>query len=93
MTLRDSGHLILFRNLGCSSKEYQSKKEFRMNDKWRWVLGITRAMIILLLPFLIGALIFPNGGYGILGMGTLFPAWLIMIALVVLILFSISEEG
>jgi hypothetical protein len=65
----------------------------KMNNKWKWVLGITQAMIVLLFLLLIRALFLPDGGYGILGFGTLFPAWLIMIALVVLVVFGISEEG
>lgn len=61
-----------------------------MNNKWKWVLGITRAMIVLLLPLLVWALFLPDGGYGMM---SLFPAWLIMIALVALVVFGISEEG
>ena len=61
-----------------------------MNNKWKWVLGITRAMIVLLLPLLIWTLFLPDGGYRMM---SLFPAWLIMIALVVLVVFGISEEG
>ena len=64
-----------------------------MDNKWKWILGITRAMIVLLLPLLVGALFLPDGAYGIMVLGTLFPAWLIMIALVVLVVFGISEEG
>jgi membrane protease YdiL (CAAX protease family) len=69
------------------------RKELKMDKKWKWVLGITRAMIVLLLPLLVGALFLPDGEYGIMVLGTLFPAWLIMIALVVLVVFGISEEG
>jgi hypothetical protein len=65
----------------------------KMNNKWNWVLGITKAMIILLIPLLILSLIFQDGGYGILGLGTLFPAWLIMMAWVAFLVFGISEEG
>lgn len=65
----------------------------KMNTKWKWVLGITQAMIILLLLLLIRALFLPDGGYGILGFGTLFPAWLIMIAWVLFVVFGFSEEG
>lgn len=65
----------------------------KVNNKWKWALGITRAMIILLIPLLVLALIFQDGGNGILGMRTLFPAWLIMIAWVMLVVFGISEEG
>ena len=54
-----------------------------MDNKWKWILGITRAMIVLLLPLLVGALFLPDGEYRIMVLGTLFPAWLIMIALVV----------
>lgn len=64
-----------------------------MNYRWKWVLSITRAMIILLIPLLVLALIFQDGGTGILGTKTLFPAWLIMIAWVLLVVFGFSEEG
>ena len=65
----------------------------KINNKWKWVLGITRVMIFLLIPLLVLSLIFQDGGHGILGLKTLFPAWLIMIAWVVLVVFGISEEG
>jgi hypothetical protein len=65
----------------------------KMNNKWKWVLRITQAMIILLVPLLILALIFQDGGNGILGLKTLFPAWLVMIAWAALIVFGFSEEG
>ena len=65
----------------------------KMNNKWKWVLRITKAMIILLVPLLILALIFQDGGNGIFGLKTLFPAWLVMIAWAALIVFELSEEG
>ncbi|HKY53610.1 MAG TPA: hypothetical protein VJM08_04850 [Anaerolineales bacterium] len=65
----------------------------KMNNKWKWVLGITQAMIILLIPLLIAALIFQDVGNGILGLKTLFPAWLVMIAWVAVVTFGFSEEG
>lgn len=65
----------------------------RMNNKWKWVPGITRAIIILLIPLLVLALIFQDDGYGILGLRTLFPAWLIMIAWVLFVVFGFSEKG
>ena len=65
----------------------------KMNNKWKWVRGITRAMIILLVPLLVLALIFQDGGSGIFGLKTLFPAWLVMIAWVLLVVFGFSEEG
>ena len=64
-----------------------------MNKKWNWVLGLTRAMIILFIPLVVLALIFQGSGNGILGLRTLFPAWLIMIAWVLLVVFGFSEEG
>ena len=64
-----------------------------MDKKWRWVLGITRATIVLLLPLLVWALFLPDGDYAITVLRILFPAWLIMIALVVLVVFGISEDG
>jgi ABC-type Co2+ transport system permease subunit len=65
----------------------------KMNSKWKWVLGITQAMIIVLIPLLVLALIFQDGGNGILGVKTLIPAWLIMMAWVVVVIFGFSEEG
>lgn len=64
-----------------------------MNYEWNWVLNITRAVIILLIPLLVLEMIFQDGGNGILGLRTLFPAWLIMIAWVLFVVFGISEEG
>jgi Ca2+/H+ antiporter len=65
----------------------------KMNNKWKWALGITRAMIILIIPLLVLALIFQDGGNGIFGLRTLFPAWLIMMAWVAVLVFGFSEEG
>jgi hypothetical protein len=65
----------------------------KMNNKWKWILRITQAMIILLIPLLVLALIFQDGGNGIFGLKTLFPAWLVMIAWVALVVFGFPEEG
>ena len=65
----------------------------KMNNKWKWALGITRAMTILIIPLLVLTLIFQDGGNGIFGLRTLFPAWLIMMAWVAVLVFGISEEG
>ena len=65
----------------------------KTNNKWKWVLGITRVMILLLIPLLVLSLIFQDGGNGIFGLRTLFPAWLIMMAWVAVVVFGISEEG
>ena len=65
----------------------------KMKNKWKWVLRITQAMIILFVPLLILALIFQDDGNGIFGLKTLFPAWLIMIAWIALVVFGFSEEG
>lgn len=64
-----------------------------MNYKWKWVLNMTRVVIILLIPLLVLAMIFQDGGNGILGLKTIFPAWLIMIAWVILVVFGLAEEG
>ena len=66
-----------------------------MNNKWKWVLGVTLAMIVLLSLLSVWTLFLPHGGYGMMSFGIMFPAWLIMIALVVLVLtmFGIVEEG
>jgi hypothetical protein len=50
-------------------------------------------MIILLLPLLVLSLIFQDDGNGIMGLRVLWPAWLVMIAWVVLVVFGFSEEG
>jgi hypothetical protein len=65
----------------------------KMKNKWKWVRGITQAMILLLVPLLILALIFQDGGNGILGLKTLFSAWLVMIAWLLFVVFGFSEEG
>ena len=66
----------------------------KMKNKWKWVvLRITQAMIILFIPLLVLGLIFQDSGNGILGLRTLFPAWLIMMAWTALIVFGFSEEG
>jgi hypothetical protein len=66
---------------------------YKMNNKWKWVLGITKAMIVLLIPLLVMSLIFQDGGNGILGLQTLYPAWIIMIVWVMFVVFGVSEEG
>ena len=67
-----------------------------MNDKtknnWKWVLRITRAVLILFVPVLVLALIFQDGGNGIFGLKTLFPAWLVMMGWAALIVFGFPEE-
>lgn len=70
------------------------RKKNKMNNKWKWGLGIAVAMIVLLFPLSVWTLFLPHGGYGMMSFGIMFPAWLIMIALVVLVLtvFGISEE-
>ena len=63
----------------------------KMNTKWKWIVSIAKAMIILLVPLLVLALIFQDSA--VLGMKTLVPAWLVMIAWAALIVFGFSEEG
>ncbi|HET9905316.1 MAG TPA: hypothetical protein VFQ23_01705 [Anaerolineales bacterium] len=63
----------------------------KMNNKWKWIVSIAKAMIILLVPLLVLALVFQDSE--LLGMKTLFPAWLVMIAWAALIVFGFSEEG
>ena len=67
----------------------------KMNNKWKWVLGITLAMIVLLFLLSVWTLFLPHGGYGMMSFGIMFPAWLIMITLLglVLVVFGIVEEG
>lgn len=56
-----------------------------MNTKWKWFFGIVLAPILFL----------PHGGHGMMSFGMMFPAWLIMFALLVLVLivFDIIKEG
>ena len=63
----------------------------KINTKWKWIVSIAKAMIILLVPLLVLALIFQESA--VLGMKTLVPAWLVMIAWAALIVFGFSEEG
>ena len=65
----------------------------KIKNKWKWVLRTTQALLILLVPLLVLALIFQDDGNGILGLKTLFLAWLVMIAWIALFLFGFSEEG
>jgi len=60
-------------------------------NKWKWALDIILAVNLLLLPLSIWTLFLPNGGYGMMSFGVIFPAWLITITL--LVLFGIIEEG
>lgn len=68
-------------------------QEIEMNYKWKWVLNMTRAVIILLIPLLVLEMIFQDGGNGIFGLRTILPAWLIMMAWVLFVVFGLSEEG
>ena len=65
-----------------------------MNNKWKRVLGIILAVNLLLLLLSVWSLFLPHGGYGMMSFGTMFPAWLItMILLVsVLFVFAIVED-
>ena len=75
-----------------------------MNNKWKWGLAITVAMIILLFPLFAQ---FLNGGYwmmnysygwhmpmmyggGMMGFGIMFIAWLILVGLLILIALGIA---
>ena len=66
-----------------------------MNNKWKWGRGIAVAVIMLLFALSIWTLFLPHGGYGMISFGIMFPAWLIMIALLVLVVvvFEIVKEG
>ena len=63
-----------------------------MKRKWRWLPRAILAMIILILALAISILFIPYGGHAP-GFGMLFPAWLILMTLlaVVLVLFGIIE--
>ena len=63
-----------------------------MNKKWKWVLGITRATIIFLLPSLILVLLLPDNGFRMMNFGNMFLLSLIMIIWVVVVIFGLSEE-
>lgn len=66
-----------------------------MNNKWKWGRGIAIAVIMLLFALSVFTLFLPNGGYGMISFGIMFPAWLIMMALLVLVfvVFEIVKEG
>ena len=63
----------------------------KINKKWKWIVRIAKAMIILLVPLLVLVLIFQDGT--ILGIKNIFPAWLVMIAWIAFVVFGFSEEG
>ena len=63
----------------------------KLNNKWKWIRRITQAMLILFAPLLILAFIFQDGGNGILGAKTLYPASLVMMAWVVVVVLGFSE--
>ena len=66
-----------------------------MNNKWKWGRGIIVAVIMLLFALSIWTLFLPHGGYRMMSFGIMFPAWLIMTALLVLVfvVFEIVKEG
>lgn len=66
-----------------------------MNTKWKWVFGIISVPTFLLLLLSLWTLFLPHGGYRMMSFGMMFPAWLIMFALLVfvLIVFDIIKEG
>jgi hypothetical protein len=68
------------------------RKEHKMNNKRKWILGVTRAIILFLLPSLVLILFLPDGGYR-MSLGALFLMGLIMIAWLGFVVFGISEEG
>jgi hypothetical protein len=62
-----------------------------MNNKWKHVLGIILAAILLLFGLSIWTLFLPNWGDGLISFGVMFPASLITITLAVL--FVTIQEG
>ena len=63
----------------------------KINNKWKWIQRISQALIILFVPLLILAFIFQEGGNGIFGVKTLFPASLVMVAWFVVVVFGFSK--
>ena len=77
-----------------------------MNNKWKWTLGITLAVILLLVPLFVqvflpgGAYRMMNYGYGwhmpmmygggMMGFGMMFLMWLILLGLLILIGLGIA---
>ena len=57
-----------------------------MTNRWKWALGVILAMIVLLSSLSVWTLFLPHGGYGMMSFGIMFPAWLIMYTLLVLVL-------
>lgn len=64
-----------------------------MNKKWKWVLGITRAAIIFLLPSLLLVLLLPDNGFRMMNFRNVFLLSLIMLIWIVVVIFGLSEEG
>ena len=71
-----------------------------MNNKWKWVLGFTLVIVVLLVPPFAWRFFLPYGmmgntyewympmmnrGLGMMGFGTMFLMWLTLLALLVLI--------
>jgi hypothetical protein len=78
-------------------------KEFEMNNKWRWGVGIAVVLFLLIVPLF--AQIILNGGYrmmnyswqmpmmyggGMMGFGMMLVIWLILLGLLVLIGLGIA---
>ena len=63
----------------------------KINNKRKWIQRITQALIILFVPLLVLAFIFQDGANGMFGENTLFPASLVMVAWVVVVVFGFSE--
>ena len=40
-----------------------------MNKNWKWAIGITSAILLILIPLFAGMLFLPNGGYGMMNYG------------------------
>ncbi|MDQ3007769.1 MAG: hypothetical protein M3R47_20610 [Chloroflexota bacterium] len=40
-----------------------------MNKTWKWAIGITSAILLILIPLFVGMLFLSNGGYKMMGYG------------------------
>lgn len=63
-----------------------------MNRKWKWTVGLTRIMLLIFIPILTWELLRTPAVDRFSGLGVLFPAWMVLMGLVLLIIFGLSEE-
>jgi hypothetical protein len=45
------------------------RKENKMNNIWKWAIGIASAILLILIPLFAGMIFLPNGGYRMMSYG------------------------